>query len=69
MGKVKEISVNYSRTINLGNFESAKVDIGETVTVGPKEDPIQVRDVTYASVKAAVAAHVRAIKEKVGSGK
>ena len=69
MGKVKEISVNYSRTVNLGNFESAKVDIGEVVTVGAKEDPIKVREVAFSEIKAAVAAHVRAIKEKQGAGK
>ena len=69
MGKVKEISVNYSRTVNLGNFESVKIDIGEVVTVGPKDDAETVCAEAFARVKKEVSAHVRAIKEKAGSGK
>jgi len=35
-----EISVNYSRTVNLGNFESTKLEMGITKTIskiGEKE--------------------------------
>ena len=69
MGKVKEISVNYSRTVNLGNFESVKIDAGEVVTLGTKDDAETVRAEVFARVKKEVSAHVRAIKEKQGAGK
>lgn len=67
MAKVKEISVNYSRTVNLGNFESVKIDAGEVVTLDAKDNAETVRAKAFAGVKDFVSAHVRAIKEKAGS--
>ena len=67
MAKVKEISVNYSRTVNLGNFESVKIDAGEVVTLDAKDNVETVRAEAFTDVKDFVSAHVRAIKEKAGS--
>jgi hypothetical protein len=39
MSKVKEISVGFMYTKNLGNYESLKVDAGAVITVEPGEDP------------------------------
>ena len=67
MAKVKEISVNYSRTVNIGNFESLRIEIGEIVTLDAKDDAETVRAEAFARVKREVSVHVRAIKEKAGS--
>lgn len=32
------VSVNYGRTINIGNFESIKIDVGYSSDVGKEED-------------------------------
>lgn len=34
---ITEVSVEYSRTVNLGNFESERVQVGMTATVGGDE--------------------------------
>ena len=36
---VKEISVGFTYTKNLGNYESIKVDAGFVVAIGAGEDP------------------------------
>lgn len=36
--KVREITVAVGRTVNLGNYESARVDVSVTVEVPPGED-------------------------------
>jgi len=38
MGEIKEITVSYGFTKNLGNFESIKVQMGATMTVSSKDD-------------------------------
>jgi hypothetical protein len=42
MGQVKEISVGFTCTKNLGNYESLKVDSGVVVTVDPGESEEEV---------------------------
>jgi hypothetical protein len=42
MSQVKEISVGFTYTKNLGNFESLKVDAGVVVTVDPGESEEEV---------------------------
>ena len=39
MGAITEVSVEYSRTINLGNYESERLQIGYAQTVEPGDDP------------------------------
>ena len=69
MAKVKEISVLYSRTVNLGNFESLRIELGEVVTLDAKDKAETVRAESYAAVKKEVCAIVRAVKEKQGAAK
>ena len=67
MAKVKEISVLYSRTVNLGNFESLKIELGEVVALGAKDKAETARAEAFATVKKEVGAIVRAVKEKQGA--
>ena len=69
MAKVKEISVLYSRTVNLGNFESLRIELGEVVALDAKDKAASVRAETFAAVKIEVGAIVRGIKEKQGAAK
>lgn len=69
MAKTKEISVLYSRTVNLGNFESLRIELGEVVALDAKDKAETVRAESYAAVKKEVSAIVRGIKEKQGAAK
>lgn len=40
---MKEIQVSVGRTINLGNFESLRVDVSATSTLAPGDDPETMR--------------------------
>lgn len=42
MSQVKEISVGFTYTKNLGNYESLKVDAGIVMSIDPGEDPAAV---------------------------
>ena len=66
MAKVKEISVLYSRTVNLGNYESLRIELGEVVALDAKDKAEKVRAEAFAAVKKEVGAIVRAVKEKQG---
>ena len=39
MGTVTEVHVTYSRTVNLGNYESERLEVGQTSVVSPGETP------------------------------
>ena len=66
MAKTKEISVLYSRTVNLGNYESLRIELGEVVALDAKDKAETVRAEAFAAVKKEVGAIVRAVKEKQG---
>ncbi|WP_019536555.1 hypothetical protein [Paenibacillus ginsengihumi] len=51
MSQVKEITVGFTYTKNLGNYESLKVDAGVVMTVEPGEDPAAVYDRAWESAK------------------
>ena len=51
--KTKEIEVSISRTINLGNYESAKVTVGETVTVD-SDDPALIKEQLFTKLSGEV---------------
>lgn len=38
MSEVTEVRVSYSRTVNLGNYESERLEVGLEATVGADED-------------------------------
>lgn len=50
MGAVKEISVSYGMTINLGDFHSARIDAGMTVTVAAGEDAREVYQKAWSDI-------------------
>jgi hypothetical protein len=43
--------VSYGITINTGNYSSAKVDMGMTFELDEKDDPIEIIDEMYTSIK------------------
>lgn len=49
--KINNIKVNYGRTINLGNYESCRLDIELSATLEPKDDPEMVADELRAQAK------------------
>ena len=51
MRQVKEISVGFTFTKNLGNYESLKVDAGVVMTVEPGDDPAAVEAEAWEHVK------------------
>lgn len=38
MSEIREVCVEYGRTVNLGNYESERLHVGLTATVGAGED-------------------------------
>ncbi|OCX63620.1 hypothetical protein BFM98_12920 [Lysinibacillus sp. AR18-8] len=47
----KEITVGYTYTKNLGNFENVKVDAAVTISVEPGQDVDALYDKAYESMK------------------
>ncbi len=48
---VKEITVGYTYTKNLGNFENVKVDAAVTISVDPGQDADELYSKAYESMK------------------
>lgn len=64
MSEIREVSIEYGRTVNLGNYESERLHVGLRATVG-RDDDDQV--VTYELVEAArqsVASHLERLERK-----
>ncbi len=59
----REIEVNYSRTVNTGNYESFKIGVGTTVEVPEGEDKKVVMEGEFKDLKVIVEA---AIAEELG---
>lgn len=51
MAEVKEVSVGFTFTKNLGNYESLKVDAGVVISVGDNENPDEVYEKAWAATK------------------
>lgn len=47
----KEITVGYTYTKNLGNFENVKVDAAVTITVEPSQNVDELYEKVYESMK------------------
>ncbi len=47
----KEITVGYTYTKNLGNFENVKVDAAVTITVEPSQNVDELYEKAYESMK------------------
>lgn len=60
----KEITVGYTYTKNLGNFENVKVDAQVTITVEPGQDMDELYDKAYDSMKKQVKHGLNKFKEE-----
>ena len=59
--KITELTVSAGRTVNLGNFESLRVDVSARATVDENDDPNALR----AEMSAWLKGHVRsAVREQ-----
>jgi hypothetical protein len=63
--KTKEITVQYGRTVNLGNYETLRVDFSETVALDAKENATSVRAALFNQIKSEISEIVKATKDKV----
>lgn len=59
----KEITVGYTYTKNLGNYENVKVDADVTITVEPDEDLNELYDKSYDNMKIQVRKGLNKFKE------
>lgn len=62
--KITKISVSYGRTINLGNFESARLDAMIEAELGPLEYPADVAPLLWEMAKEQVRAEYKKAKDK-----
>lgn len=49
--KIDTVKINYGRTINLGNYESCRLDIELSATLGPEDNATRVADELRARAK------------------
>ncbi|CAM3877916.1 hypothetical protein COLU111180_12120 [Cohnella lubricantis] len=62
MSQPKEITVGFTFTKNLGNYESLKVDAGVVMTVEPSDDPDAVYAKAWESAKKQIKRGLEAAK-------
>lgn len=62
---VKEITVGYTYTKNLGNFENVKVDASVTITVEPGQDVDKLYKKAYESTKKQIKNGLNQFREDV----
>lgn len=60
----KEITVGYTYTKNLGNFENVKVDASVTISVEPGENVDELYDRAYESMKKQIKNGLNKFKEE-----
>lgn len=56
--KIKELTINISNTKNLGNYESARIDVGQTIELGPDDNADEVFNEAYVDLKKKLAQKV-----------
>jgi hypothetical protein len=66
--KIKEISVTVSRTFNLGNFESLRLEAGATAGLDDGETPEQARPQLIEEVRASLREQHAAFHQKKQQG-
>lgn len=49
--KIETVKINYGKTINLGNYESCRLDIELTASLGPDDNAANVADDLRARAK------------------
>lgn len=66
--KITELRVSFARTVNLGNFESARIEAGVTVAIEDGDDLAQVRSDIQPDLRLALEETWRAQQQKRGAG-
>jgi hypothetical protein len=57
--RITEVKIEYGRTVNLGNYESERVYVGLTATVGPDDDALPLSHDLLREAKDTVELHLR----------
>lgn len=65
---IREVSVEYGRTVNLGNFESERVHVGLTATVGPEDVALRLAGELLVQARDTAAAQLRQFREERDRG-
>jgi hypothetical protein len=60
--KVTEVKVEYGRTVNLGNYESERLDVGLTATVGEDDDAVVVTYELVEQARGSVERHLERLR-------
>lgn len=63
--KVEKINVTYGRTINLGNYESCRIEAGAEILLDAKESAKDMYAAAFLEVKEVVTERVKEMREKV----
>ena len=64
MAVVTEVSVEYGRTVNLGNYESERVHVGLTATVGPEDVALRLAHDLLIQARDTAAAQLRHFRDE-----
>ena len=64
MTEVREVSVEYSRTVNLGNYESERVQVGLAATLAPDERAEMAIHSLAAQARSTVEAHLQELERQ-----
>lgn len=64
MAQITDIKANYGRTANMGNFESVRVDVELSATLGNGEDAQATTDELYETAKSKVNQFLAGKKEQ-----
>lgn len=62
--QVTEVSVEYGRTVNLGNYESERLHVGLTATVGADDDALTVTYELVEQARQSVGFHLDRLQRK-----
>ena len=64
MSDIREVSVEYGRTVNLGNYESERVHVGLTATVGADDDSLAVTYELIEQARQSVGFHLERLERQ-----
>lgn len=69
MAKTKELKFLVSLTVNLGNYESAKIEIGESIDIEDGDDPADEMAQMVKRVKRVANKEAEKIRKELGKEK
>ena len=61
---IREVSVEYSRTVNLGDYQSERIQVGLVESVGPQDDASVLRHALFCTARDAVEAEAAELKRR-----